>query len=103
MKNKDFVTIKTLSIHYNLKESFFLELNDNQLINIVVINNQHSIHHDEIYQLEKIIRIHVDLDINIQGVDVILNLINEVENLKSKINILKGKLVLIENNSIPLN
>ena len=44
-------------------------------------------------QVEKMIRLHYDLNINLEGVDVIYNLLNQVNSLKKEITDLQNKLL----------
>ncbi len=47
-------------------------------------------------QVEKIMRLHFDLNINLEGIDVIINLLQQIETLQEEITQLKRRLSLYE-------
>ncbi|MFT7364613.1 MAG: hypothetical protein ACI9UV_002823, partial [Algoriphagus sp.] len=42
--------------------------------------------------LEKVLRLHKELDVNLEGIDVILNLLGKVESLQMELNLAKQRL-----------
>jgi len=55
------------------------------------------VHQDTLSDIEKMIRIHRELDLNIEGIDVVFNLLQKVASLKSELNLVRNKLQLYEN------
>ncbi|MFB9056099.1 chaperone modulator CbpM [Mariniflexile ostreae] len=96
METKDLIPIKLICKRYNVPVSFINTLQDYQLIKIVVEKNDNYIHLTQIKEVEKIIRLHYDLEINIEGVDAIYNLLKKVDSLKEEINILHNRLRFYE-------
>ena len=93
----DLIAIKTLCTHYEVKFSFIHELHKTGLVQIVTAEQEQFIHKDEINELEKMIRLYHDLNINIEGIDVIFNLLEKEKRLLEEITVLKNKLKLYEN------
>jgi 3-keto-L-gulonate-6-phosphate decarboxylase len=96
MKAKSQITIESLCVHYKLEFSFFNSLNELGLIQIDIINNDASIAAKNLSALDKMIRLHKDLDLNIEGIEVVLNLIDKVNTLQTELSIARNKLKLYE-------
>jgi hypothetical protein len=68
------------------------------LIQIQIIAEKQFIHQDQISDLEKIIRLHNELNMNLEGIDVVFNLLKKEKALRDELNALKNRLRLYENN-----
>lgn len=96
--NKDnFILLNQLSSHYQVELSFFSNLSEIGLIEITTIEQSQYIHEDKISDLEKIIRMYRDLDVNIEGIDIVFNLLQKIENLQNELNAVRNRLRLYEN------
>jgi hypothetical protein len=71
MKIENFIPLKTLVTHYKVELSFFSNLSELGLVEIQTVEQVQYIHQDSIYE-EKMIRMHQELDVNIEGIDVVL-------------------------------
>jgi hypothetical protein len=96
MEKQDLISIQLLCSHYNVPASFLDKLFDYELIEIQAIENDLFISKTQIRDVEKIMRLHFDLDINIEGVDAIYNLLKQVKTLKEEVIVLNNKLKLYE-------
>ena len=67
------------------------------LIQIEIVEQNSFIHQDQIGDLEKIVRLHNDLNVNLEGIDVVFNLLEKELDLRNELNSLKNKLRLYEN------
>lgn len=97
MNTKDFISIQQFCEHYNVPQSFIGELHDYELIEITTTENTQFVSIHQIKTIEKLIRFHYELDINIEGIHAIFNLLNQVEDLQVQINSLNNKLNFYEN------
>lgn len=98
MKEQDFISTKTICLNYNIEISLIDTLYEMQLINIEIIEQKPCIHQDEIGHLEKIIRLRNELNVNLEGIDVILNMLEKERQLKQEVMTLRNRLKLYENN-----
>ena len=98
MNSTQFILTNTLCLHYNIEISFIETLSKMKLIKIKFIEENQYIHEDEIGILEKIMRLHYDLNVNLEGIDVIFNLLEKEQALKKELVALKNRLRLYENN-----
>lgn len=97
MNGKQLISTQTLCSHYNIEISFVDALNNMGLIQIEIIEQSQFIHQDQISDLEKIIRLHNELNVNLEGIDVVLNLLEKERELRNELNALKNRLRLYEN------
>ena len=98
MEIKDFIPVIQLCSHYQVEISFFNELNEVGLIEITTIEQTLYLHQDKINDVEKMIRIHRELNVNTEGIDVVFNLLQKVDDLQNELNNLQNRLRLYENN-----
>ncbi|MEL4455201.1 chaperone modulator CbpM [Lutimonas vermicola] len=96
MDTQNYIPVLHLCDLYHAEISFFKELNDVGLIEIVSVKNTMYVHEDHLYEVERIIRIHTELNVNIEGVDVVLNLLGKLEELQSELNRIQNRLRLYE-------
>ena len=82
--------------HYKIEYHFLELLHEHDLIEIVNINEQHYLHADALSNLESLLRMHYDLNINLEGIEVINNLLSRVNNLHQELMLLKSKLKVYE-------
>jgi hypothetical protein len=68
------------------------------LVEIHLVQQDKCIHQDELGELEKMIRLYTELNINLEGIDVILNLLEKERQLRAELNALRNRLRLYENN-----
>lgn len=92
MDTQNYISIKQFCTHHDVPLSFVNELHNFQLIEIITIENTQYLYETQIKDLEKLMRLHFELDINLEGLDAIHNLLKQVETLQQDIVTLKNKL-----------
>lgn len=96
MNAEQFIPVQTICTCYQVEVSFLNELNEIGLVEINTIEEISYIHQDQIRSIEKMIRLHHDLDVNIEGIDVVLNLLNQIETLQADLVAAKRRLRMYE-------
>lgn len=96
MRTDNLILLKTVSSHYQLELSFFTHLHDLGLIEIEVMEQSSYIRENQIHNLERMIRMHHDLEVNPEGIDVVFNLLQKIERLQKDLNTTKNRLRLYE-------
>jgi len=86
------ITVQQFCIHYKVPDSFIESLSKYDLITIIKIEKMHHIPMEQISNIERLIRLHYDLKINFEGLDVINNLINQINKQQEEITFLSNKL-----------
>ena len=97
MATQDLILIEKLCLHYKVELSFFDAIENIGLIKIETVEQNKFIHQDKMGYLEKIIRLHYELNVNIEGIDIVLNLLKKEIELREELNSLKNRLRLYEN------
>ena len=92
MQTEDMISLDVFCTHYHAEYSFVHSLHESGLIEITTIENAVFIHKDQLSELEKFVRLHYEMDINLEGIEAVNHLLNIVNELQSEINTLKNKL-----------
>lgn len=96
-RNKLIPADEFCAIH-NIEFSFIQSLEENGLIEIQTIEHTGFIPLTQVPDLERMIRLHSELDINIEGIDTILHLLHRIEDLNDEVRRLKNRLYMFESN-----
>lgn len=96
METKNVITITEFCQHYNIPEQFIIALSEYELVEIANEDNTPCIYVTEIQSIEKLIRFHFEMDINLEGIHAISNLLNKVERLQEDVKALNNKVRFYE-------
>ncbi len=96
MTTEKLITIQTICTNYDIEFSFINSLCEFGLIEITTINKIEYLHQNKINDIEKMIRLHDELGVNMEGIDVIYNLTEKVKNLQEEIDFLKNRILFFE-------
>lgn len=77
---------------HHLEYSFIHSLTEHGLLQTVVIENDEYIERERVRDLERMMRLHYDLEINLQGIDAINHLLDRVSDLQKEVRLLQNKL-----------
>lgn len=89
-KYKQYIAIKSICSLYEVSETTLISMADYDLIEIVITDEVPHLCIEHVAKLEQYIRLYLDLGINIEGLAVIKDLLDERENLKLEIARLKA-------------
>ena len=98
MENEDLLPVELLCSHYNIEVSFITSLTEFGLLEITTVEETRYLYKTQIKDLEKLIRLHYELDINMEGIDAISHLLRRIDNLHEELTALKNRLRLYKNN-----
>jgi hypothetical protein len=96
METKNLISIQQFCTQYEIPVTFINALHEYELIEIIVTENKNYLKEAQINKIEKMIRLHYDLEINLEGIHVIDNLLDRLENLQSQITTLNNRLKFYE-------
>ena len=92
MDTKNLIPIDQLCGVYEIPESFIDDLCSYELVEVIDTDDARFIPQDHIKDIEKLMRLHFDLNINYEGLDVVMHLLERIEELEKEVNYLKNKL-----------
>lgn len=93
---QDFIMADEFCAIHQLEISFIHSLKDHGMIETIFVDQSLCIYADELPRLEQIVRLHRDLDVNIEGIEVINDLLERIEEMQEEIARLKKRLDLYE-------
>ena len=92
MQTENWIPANECCVHYNIDLSFINYLHEYGLIEITAVEEQQFIPAEQLQLLEKFIRMHYELHINVEGIEAIIHLLERVEKLQEEIAGLKTKI-----------
>ena len=92
MQTEDMIVLDEFCTGHQLEVSFIYSLEEYGLIEVVSIDETEYIPNSELLRLEKMIRLHQDLNINPEGIDAVNNLLRRIEMMQEEITRLHNKL-----------
>ncbi len=93
---QDLIIVEEFCASHQLEVSFIHSLKDHGMIETVFVEQSLCIYADELPRLEQIVRLHRDLDINIEGIEVISDLLVRIEEMQNEITHLRKRLDFFE-------
>lgn len=93
---QDFIIVDDFCASHHLEISFIHALKDHGMIETIFVDQALCVHAEELPRLEQIIRLHRDLDINLEGIEVINDLLRRIEEMQDEIARLKKRLTLFD-------
>ena|ERR1035437_3449896 len=98
MKVENLISLDVFCANHNIEISFISSLQQTGLIEITTIKEVKFIDADQLKQLEKILRFHYELDINLEGIETITHLLQRMNTMQDEIIVLNNRLRLYEGN-----
>jgi chaperone modulatory protein CbpM len=96
MNLEELIATEELCERYRVEHTFIRSLSKSGLIEVVTIEKREYVHCDKMADFEKLMRLHYDLDINLEGLEAIKHLLDRVNELKDQNIALKNRLGLYE-------
>ena len=100
MSSKNLIQIKQFCVYHEIENTFITELHNYGLVEIIIEEEDEYLQQEQLPALEKMIRLHYDLKINLEGIDAIYHLLNKIEVLQQNLTETQNKLRLFERNQI---
>jgi hypothetical protein len=92
MKYDKLILVSEVCEHYRLEYSFFELLDQHGLLERIYWEDNYYLEIEHLPQLEKIMRFQNDLNVNLEGVGVIMELLQRIENLQTENRRLKNRM-----------
>ena len=85
MENEELIPAEDFCIYHNIEYSFISSLEDSGLISVTSVEQSTFIPADQLQKLEKFVRLHYDLNINVEGIETINHLLEKIEEMQREI------------------
>ena len=92
----NYITIEEFCNHHGVEVRLIREFADFGLVQLHINQNQEVVPASEVKNLERMLRLALDLDLNPEGIDVILNMRQEMQRLRRKTQRLQSQLRRLE-------
>lgn len=96
METENLIPVQLFCTHHSIELSFVTSLNEYGLIEITTVEQTQYLFKEQISDLEKMMRMHYELDINLEGIDAIAHLLKRENSLREELMALKNRLRLYE-------
>ncbi len=96
MNKANLIPANEFCASHNIEISFIDSLHEAGMIEITIIEETEYIQENQLYELEKIVRLYYELDINLEGIETVLQLLQRISNMQDEITLLKNRLRLFE-------
>ncbi|SDG33190.1 MerR HTH family regulatory protein [Dyadobacter soli] len=96
MENDQLIAIEVFCTSYDVEYAFVESLQDHDLIETVIVDNTRFLQIPQLNRIERIIRLHHELDINLEGIEAIQGLLSRIEHLDRELNSLRNRLRFYE-------
>ncbi len=96
METRDLILIEHFCANHEIEFSFIDSLHQFGLIEVIIHEDNKYIHQEQLKDVEKMMRMHYELDINMEGIDVISHLLKRMNSLQKELIETHNKLKLYE-------
>ncbi|HWB25825.1 MAG TPA: chaperone modulator CbpM [Chitinophagaceae bacterium] len=90
------IAANTFCAHYHAEVSFIHSLHESGLIELITVDETEFIQEDDLQKLERLTRLHYELQINTAGIETIVHLLDKLEIMQQEIAGLRNRLGLYE-------
>ncbi len=96
METEDLIPLQEIIKHHDVESTFIDSLLEFGLIKVTIVEETRYVFKEQISELEKMIRWHYELDINLEGIETICHLLQRVTSLQEELNAVKNRLSIYE-------
>ncbi|WP_192938383.1 MULTISPECIES: chaperone modulator CbpM [Flagellimonas] len=96
MEKKNHISLRTFCERHGVQESFVYSMYEFELVQMDQGQGEALLSMEELPLLEKMVRLHRELDINPEGIQAIHHLLQQVEDLQKEVMSLRRKLDRLE-------
>ncbi|MFV0564506.1 MAG: chaperone modulator CbpM [Flavobacteriaceae bacterium] len=96
MENSELISVREIVVCHDIDNDFMEQLETYQLVEFVMKDANRYIYVEQLPKVERFIRLHYDLDINLEGIEVIKNMLDKMETMQGTIRQLQNRLTIYE-------
>jgi chaperone modulatory protein CbpM len=88
---KNLISTTDICTYHNVEYTFINSLEEAGLVDVTVVKKDTFIPETELQKLEKMIRMHHELEINVAGIGAIIHLLERVEQMQEEMRTLRNR------------
>jgi chaperone modulatory protein CbpM len=92
MTKTTFITATDFCTLHHVEYAFVDSLSEAGLVELTLINETRYVPDEQLPKLEKMARLHTELDINLAGIEAISHLLQRVESIQEEMRLLRNRL-----------
>ncbi|WP_295128945.1 chaperone modulator CbpM [uncultured Chitinophaga sp.] len=92
----EMITVREYCLQYETDQSFISALEENGLITVTIVETEPCIHFDDLHSLDTYRSWYYDMNINVEGIDALLHVVNKMKQLQQQVHVLRSRLRLYE-------
>ncbi len=96
MTTEQLIAVEVFATHQGVETTFVHALHERGLIQLTVVQEQHFLAPEQIARIEKLARMHYDLEINLEGLEAISHLLDRMDAAQEEARRLRQRLDLYE-------
>jgi hypothetical protein len=100
MEMQEYIPIDLFCRQHGIEVTVISSLHEYGLIELIQIDESEYLINKQLAEAEKIVRLYSDLNINPEGIDAILNLLQTIKEMQTQIAFLKNRLNIYEESDI---
>ena|SRR5579862_906151 len=89
---KGLITADDFCTWHHVEYTFINSLNEAGLVELTVIEQTAYIPETQLQRLERMVRLHNELEINVAGIEAVDHLLQRIENIQEEIRVLRNRL-----------
>ena len=92
MNNQELISVELLCTKLHIESSFIASLEEYGLTKITTIDRISYIDPEHLADIERLARLHYEMDINLEGIEAISHILRRIDLLQNEITLLKNRL-----------
>ena len=96
MDSREYIPVKMFCEYHHIEVSFISSLQEYNLIEIVSVEKEDFLPVSQVSETERMIRLHNELNINTEGLDAVLHLLQKMRDMQGEIAQLRNRLRFYE-------
>ena len=96
MQTTSLISVRDFCVYHHIEITFVEILADNGLIETTIVEQNSYVHPEQVARLEKFVRLHQELAIHTDDLDVVSNLLDQVEDLQQQLTQMRNRLIFYE-------
>lgn len=96
MHTEELIPAREICAHYQVEISFIRELSAHELLEVKTSGEETFLEAGRLKDLERLISLHYEMDINLEGIEVVERLVRQLEEARTRMRTLEDRLGLYE-------